>query len=100
MNIVEYALEEIKDGVLPVNRSMACYEMTTIREIAEKNAQAMPGGLDGNLIFEIIGLAYDFGYWQGWRHCEVERPEIADPAEDAIAGPEEPTDRQEGRAES
>lgn len=100
MNIVEYALEQIKDGVLPVDRKPGVEELLIIREIAEKNAQVMPGGLDGNLIFEIIGLAYDFGYWQGWKHCEVERPEIADPADDAETGPEEPTDRQEGRAQS
>ena len=78
MNIVEYALEQIKDGVLPVDRKPGVEELLIIREIAEKNAQTMPGGLDGNLIFEIVGLAYDFGYWQGWKHCEVEHPVFVD----------------------
>ena len=100
MNIVEYALEQIKDEVLPVDRKPGVEELLIIREIAEKNAQTMPGGLDGNLIFEIVGLAYDFGYWQGWKHCEVERPGFEDFTDDAMTGPEEPTDRQEGRAES
>lgn len=100
MNIVEYALEQIKDGVLPVDRKPGVEELLIIREIAEKNAQTMPGGLDGNLIFEIVGLAYDFGYWQGWKHCEVERPGFEDFTDDVMTGPEEPTDRQEGRAES
>ena len=49
MNIVEYALEQIKDGVLPVDRKPGVEELLIIREIAEKNAQTMPGGLDGNL---------------------------------------------------
>ena len=58
MNIVEYALEQVKDGVLPVSRPLECYEMTA----------------NGNLIFELIGLAYDFGFWQGWNHCRAELP--------------------------
>ena len=87
MNLIEYATEQIKDKVLPVNRIINCYEMTTIREMAEKSAQAMPGGLDGNLIFEIIGIAYNYGYWQGWMHCEVEKPDLDD------VDPEDQTER-------
>ena len=78
MNTIEYALEQIKDEVLPVNRTLGCYEMTVIREIAEKSARSMPGGLNGNLIFEVIAIAYNYGYWQGWKHCEVERPDLND----------------------
>lgn len=78
MNTIEYALEQIKDEMLPVNRTLGCYEMTVIREIAEKSARSMPGGLNGNLIFEVIGIAYNYGYWQGWKHCEVERPDLND----------------------
>ena len=83
MNIVEYALEQVRDEVLPVSRPLECYEMTTIREIAEKNAEAMPGGANGNLIFELIGLAYDFGFWQGWNHCRAELPGLDQIASDA-----------------
>lgn len=91
MNTIEYALEQIKDEVLPVNRTLGCYEMTVIREIAEKSARSMPGGLNGNLIFEVIGIAYNYGYWQGWKHCEVERPDL----NDIMSGndPEDQTER-------
>lgn len=91
MNMINYALEQIKDEVLPVNRTLGCYEMTVIREIAEKSARSMPGGLNGNLIFEVIGIAYNYGYWQGWKHCEVERPDL----NDIMSGndPEDQTER-------
>lgn len=78
MNLIEYAIGQINDEVLPVNRILDCYEMTTIREMAEKSAQNMPGGIKGNLIFEVVVIAYSYGYWQGWRHCEVERPDLDD----------------------
>ena len=78
MNIVEYALEQIKSDARPVNRQINGYEINVLREIAEKKAGTMPGGIDGNLVFEAIGIAFDFGYWQGWKHCEVERPDIED----------------------
>lgn len=78
MNLIEYAIGQINDEVLAVNRILDCYEMTTIREMAEKSAQTMPGGIKGNLIFEVIAIAYNYGYWQGWRHCEVERPDLDD----------------------
>ncbi len=92
MNLIEYATEQIKYEVLPVNRILCCHEMTTIREMAEKIAQTMPGGLEGNLIFEVIGIAYNYGYWQGWKHCEVERPDLND-----IMSGNDPEDQAEGR---
>lgn len=89
MNIVEYALEQVKDGALPVTRQLNCYELRVLREIAEKTAASMPGGLDGNLVFEAICKAYDYGFYQGWRHCEAERPEI-----EAFDADEDPADRE------
>ena len=76
MNIVEYALEQIKDGALPVTRHINCHELAVIHEIAKEAAKKMPGGVDGNIVFDAIGAAYDYGFYQGWRHCEAERPEI------------------------
>ena len=78
MNTVEYALEQIKSGALPVDRNMSAYEITVLREIAEKKAKTMPGGVNENLVFAALGVAFDFGFWQGWKHCEVERPDIED----------------------
>ena len=92
MNIVEYALEQIKDEVLPVNRELVVDELLIIREIAEKKAQTMPGGINGNLIFAVVGIAYNYGYWQGWKHCEVERPDLND-----IMSGNDPEDQAEGR---
>ena len=90
MNIVEYALEQVKDGALPVERNINCYEMSVLKKISEEVAQKMPGGLEGNLIFQAIGYAYNYGFWQGWKHCEVERPEI-----DEIAVDEDPDGSQD-----
>ena len=76
MNIVEYALFAIKEEIIPVNRAMSCYEMSSIREIAAKAAAKRPGGMNGNLIFEAISIAYRFGFWMGWKHCEAESLEF------------------------
>lgn len=76
MNIVEYALFAIKEEIIPVNRAMSCYEVSSIREFAAKAAAKMPGGVNGNLIFEAISIAYRFGFWMGWKHCEAESLEI------------------------
>lgn len=92
MNIVEHALEQVKDGVLPVTRHLNCYELSVLREIAEKTAASMPGGLDGNLVFEAIGKAYAYGFWQGWKHCEVERPEFEEFDADEDPADEDPAD--------
>ena len=78
MNIIEYALEEIKDDVLPVNRKLNCYEIVALREIASELAKKAPGNIADNIILEAIGAAYDYGYWQGWKHCEVEHPVFVD----------------------
>ena len=76
MNIVEYALFAIKEEIIPVNRAMSCYEMSSIREFAAKAAAKRPGGVNGNLIFEAISIAYRFGFWMGWKHCEAESMEF------------------------
>lgn len=76
MNIVEYALLSIKEDIIPVNRPMSAYELSSIREIAAKAAAKMPGGVNGNLIFEAVSIAYRFGFWAGWKHCEAESLEI------------------------
>ena len=78
MNIVEYALDQIRDETLPVKRNINCYEINVIRETAKKLAEKMPGGLEDNLVIMAIGAAYDYGFWQGWNHCEAERPELYD----------------------
>ena len=50
VNIIEYALEEIKDDVLPVNRKLNCYEIVALREIASELAKKAPGNIADNII--------------------------------------------------
>lgn len=89
MNIVEYALEQVKDGVLPVSRPINCHELTVIHEIAKEAAKNMPGGIEENIVYDAIGAAYNYGFWQGWKHCEAERPDL-----DEISFDEDPADRE------
>lgn len=78
MNIVEYALDQIRDKALPVERDINCYEINVIKKTAKELAEKMPGGLEGNLLIMAIGAAYKYGFWQGWNHCKVDRPELYD----------------------
>lgn len=77
MNKVKWALQ-IMDDELPVKRELNSFEVNEIYETAKKKAETLPGGLEGNLVILAIEAAYNYGFWQGWKHCEVERPEFED----------------------
>lgn len=78
MNIVEYALEQVDNEAFPVDRKINAFEINEIRRIAEEKAKGMPGSTEGNIAFALIGEAFKYGFWHGWKHCEVERPDIED----------------------
>lgn len=77
MNKVKWALQ-IMDDELPVQRNLNSFEVNEIYETAKKKAKTLPGGFEGNLVILAIEAAYNYGFWQGWKHCEVERPEFED----------------------
>ena len=83
MNKVKWALQ-IMDDELPVQRNLNCFEVNEIHETAKKKAKTLPGGLEGNLVILAIEAAYKYGFWQGWKHCEVERPEFDDEEPDSF----------------
>ena len=78
MNIVKYALEQVDNEAFPVDRKINAFEINEIRRIAEEKAKGMPGSTESNIAFTLIGEAFKYGFWQGWKHCEAERPEYED----------------------
>ena len=86
MNVVKYALEQIDDRALPVSRDLNAFEINELREIAEKRAKSLPGNVEENIAFELIKEAFGFGFWQGWKHCEAERPSYEDIDDEEIGG--------------
>ena len=77
MENVEAAIIEVNDDVLPVTRGLTLSEFQKIKEMSQETA-----GKDGaDLLINAINNAYKYGFWLGWRHCEVEMP-LCDTAED------------------
>ena len=70
MNNVEQALRSI-DGVLSVKRELSSDEIANIYDIAKGKATAFIE-TEKDIMFRAIKTAFDYGYWQGWKHCAEE----------------------------
>lgn len=74
MNRIENIIGLIKDDALPARRSLYVQEVLKIREMAMKPAEK-DKGKEAELresILEAIDIAYNYGFWMGWKYCEAE----------------------------
>ena len=86
MNMVEYALEQVDNEAFPVDRKINAFEINELRRIAEEKAKGMPGSTESNIAFALIGEAFKYGFWQGWKHCKAELPDLDDLYDEEVSG--------------
>ena len=77
MGNVIAAIIEINDEVLPVTRGLMFGEFQEIRDLSKQQCKAAGDHNNADLLINAICNAYKFGFWLGWRHCEIEMPDAA-----------------------
>ena len=69
MGIVKKAIEEIDSDVLRVKRDLLFIDIYEIKELLEKDKTT---GTETDPLSLALEKAYKFGFWMGYRHCEVD----------------------------
>lgn len=74
MNRIENIVGLIKDDALPARRELYVNEVLQIRELAMEPAEKNNGKESESRvsILEAIDIAYNYGFWMGWKYCEAE----------------------------
>lgn len=69
MSRIKEIITEIDDDVLPVTRPILADEIQEIRDLSNAETSDNP---NMDMLINAIGIAYNYGFWLGWRHCETE----------------------------
>ena len=74
MNRIENIVGLVKDDALPARRAIYVDEVLQIRELAMKPAETNKGKEIElrEAILAAIDIAYNYGFWMGWKYCEAE----------------------------